>query len=296
MSINVVQSIVNRRPTSVVVADRDLGWRFSGERNQQELGLGDFVLRFDSYGCRGVDRPAGSVHGRTLFLGNSVTLGQQVPEDQTFAALLGGINAGGDAYDSYQQILHLRRDLMGLEPRRVVLMVVGIDLMTAAASRERQIATAAANPDLAPWWRRLTDVRAARQSLRRGFRAPAKDQPDDAGRDNVYLAAATVVPAADVWRDWTGAVAGLAADLGPGRLVIVLSPPRAQVRAWRAGNRDHALGDEIARFCSTRGLVFCDVLPDLAEHDPGMLYGDHVHFTVDGHLAIAQAIRRAGIE
>ncbi|HAT09459.1 MAG TPA: hypothetical protein DCS97_02435 [Planctomycetes bacterium] len=291
---NALQLAFHSGPTSVVTADPELGWRFRGQRNQQEMGLADFPLRFNARGCRGPESTGDESRGRTVFLGNSVTLGQHVPEDRTFASLADGINAGGDGYDTYQQLRHFRCDLADLKPQRVVLMITATDLMTAAASRERMRSTAAANPDLAPLLQRLTDIRQARRIFSHGFRPKGDDRPDP-GRDNAYLAAAMAVPDPQVWRDWTTSIDGLAKEIGAGHLTLVLSPPRLQVLNCLPGTKETPLATALREFCSTRKIGFHDLLPDLAVANPQELYCDHVHFSERGHALVAEILTRTGI-
>jgi hypothetical protein len=289
LGANALQLAFHSGPSSVVTADPELGWRFRGQRNQKELGLADFPLRFNARGCRGPESTDDEPRGRTVFLGNSVTLGQHVPEDRTFASLAGGINAGGDGYDTYQQIRHFRRDLADLKPQRVVLMITATDLMTAAASRERMRSTAAANPDLAPLLQRLTDIRQARRIFSHGFRPKGDDQPD-AGRDNAYLAAAMAVPDPQVWKDWTASIEEFAKEIGSGNLTLVLSPPRLQALNWLPGTKETPLSAALREFCFMRKFGFHDLLPDLAVTNPEALYCDHVHFAERGHATVARLL------
>ncbi len=295
IAINTADLLIHPRITAVVTADPELGWRFLGQRNQRELGFGDFVLRFDSLGLRQAEQTRERLRDRVIFVGNSVTLGQQVGEEQTFAALLGGINAGGDGYDTYQQLTHFRRNLADLKPRRVVLVVVGVDLMTLAASQVRRRTTTAENPDLASWFHRLTDIRNARIVLPNLMQAPMPTKPDNPHGDGAYLRAATSKPTDSTWHDWSQAVADFSSTLGHGRLVLVLSPPRAQVAAWREGQPDSALANVLAAFCAQHQIVCIDLLPYLANQDPTALYVDHVHFSARGHAAVAAALRQSSL-
>ena len=133
-----LNAIVVTKTISITKDDPELGWTFSGER--QQFG---FTLRFNSLGLRGGELPKGPV--RLLFLGNSVTMGQAVPEEKTFSALLGAVNAGLDGYDPYQMEAKYRRDLSSLKPLFTGVVAVANDVISREAGLERIRQTRANN-------------------------------------------------------------------------------------------------------------------------------------------------------
>jgi len=281
-----LNAIAASRIVSLTKEDSELGWTFSGSRSQH-----GFVLRFNSLGLRG-----GEINVRDvplLLLGNSVTMGQAVPEDQTFASILGAVNAGLDGYDTYQMSVKLRRDLAGLRPLAVGLIVVGNDVISREASKERILQTKANNKTVAS---KNLDINLGRYfsfNLRE-FRARIENKnPDDSdsdAKDKGYLQMVSIAKPVATWGDWTDAIREIR-SVSPKRFFIAASPPRSQVRAWRSGSRDFWFNNELSHFAKNNQVCFIDMLPGLAKYDPGLIYDDFVHFNSRGHAIAAQVIR-----
>jgi hypothetical protein len=271
------------RPSPVGGRDPDLGWTFSGSRNQRELGFGDFELKFDSRGFRIGEIPP-VTDGKPMFLGNSVTLGQHVPAESAFPGLLDGINVGSDGYDTYQQLLRYRRDLEPLNPAMLVLVVVGIDIHDRSTSVARIKDTVRENPDLGSRVLRLLDFGHARKAL-----FSSKPKKEGEGSDPAYLRAVADPVDQRVWSEWTEMILELQRSQH-GHFALVLSPPKVQVSSWKNGLKDFWVNEHLSNFCEQQGIIFLDLLPTIAAEDPGIVFFDHVHFTAAGHRVVARAI------
>lgn len=92
--------------------DARLGWR------QREDWTGEFYGERVRLDPRGLRLPAGE---GPLVLGPSSAFGWGVAEDKTYAALLGGRNAGEIGYSSAQGLRLFKEDLAALKPKFVVL-------------------------------------------------------------------------------------------------------------------------------------------------------------------------------
>lgn len=259
----------------VVKRDFEVGWVFTGKRVQDEAGYGKHELRFNNKGIRG-DEVSGPV--KMLFLGNSVAMAQEVAEDKTFCSLLGAVNGGQDAYATYQMTRKFERDLMQLQPESLGLIVVAIDIMSYKSSEERIKETVLNNDDLKPF-PLLNFTKAI-------SKAKAADLTD---ADQHYLLQASKQFDEMTWKEWTNNVLKLR-DLANGNFFVVLSPPKAQVIAYRDRQNDYWINQHLQEFCANNGIKFIDLLPDLAQYDPQGLYTDHVHYNREGHAIVAKAI------
>jgi hypothetical protein len=116
-----------------------------------------YVQRVNNLGLRGQDttleKPDGTY--RILMLGDSFTMGKGVEDDETFSVLLehllqaklsacGGprievLNAGTDSYAPVLSYIHLKRDLVALDPDLVIENLDASDLIQEAAYRKQAV-------------------------------------------------------------------------------------------------------------------------------------------------------------
>jgi hypothetical protein len=255
-----------------------------------------FTVRTDARGLRGRERPdppAGAP--RVLVVGDSMTFGEGVEDDEAFPArleaLLGGDarvwNAGVVSYGPIEEAVAVRELAPALAPDVVVLQVtVATDPTDALRWREVPAPGArlvpdpeAAAPLAASGW--LTNPLA---SLSATYRLLAWRCGRPAGRYGV-------LPDAGVLDRCAGFVALPCAAAGPRPVVVLLAPTVAQVerspldrilgtRAINAGLRERL---------AARGIEVVDPLLDL-EGTLGLYLPVDRHWTPAGHEAIARAL------
>lgn len=127
--------------------------------SQVEFRQPDFayVQRVNNLGLRGRDTTTEKAAGtyRILMLGDSFTMGKGVEDDQTFSVLLeralqvkltacGGpkievLNAGTDSYAPVLSLIHLKRELVALDPDLVIENLDASDLVQEAAYRRQAV-------------------------------------------------------------------------------------------------------------------------------------------------------------
>jgi hypothetical protein len=98
-------------------------------------------------GCRGRDHAAGKAPGRIriVMLGDSITFGHRVRDDQTFSALLESrsgrfevVNLGVEGYGTDQELIVLREEGLRRRPDVVVLNFCSNDVLNNALDRDHQ--------------------------------------------------------------------------------------------------------------------------------------------------------------
>src|SRR3989338_1611329 len=276
-----------RRVQYIALEDPVVGWKFRGCRHQSVLGYGDFSLCFDDLGLR-TGGPRGARVPR-LFLGTSITLGQQVPADSTFGGRLNGVNAGFDGYTVYQLRDRYRADLFALEPRHLVLVVGADDLVTGGEGRSRYENTLLTNPMIE---RRSPIKRLAKREgvsrLLTWRSSQALDDPQQADRYFLNLVTRPADPQA--LDDWQKAVLAIRADRSGDSFILVLSPPRSQVRAAQQGTAAFPRNEQIRAFCETQGIPWIDLMPALVSHDIRTTYVDSLHYSDFGHALVSAEI------
>lgn len=279
--------IVPAAGDTVVKPDSLLGWTFVGHRAQADVGLGGFDLRFNRFGMRGGEVPSGPVP--LLILGNSITMAQHVPEEKTFACLLGAVNAGFDGYNTFQQRDKFRRDLLTLEPRCVGLVVSPHDIASEETTRTSIRRTLDVNRSLpgagvrVPAWMEL-----AYGQIMSLFGAEMGEDPQ---RMELAILNRVRNPIPDAeWDDWTRALLDIKRLTGSGRFFVIYMPPRVEVRVYRRQPGAFAINARLKQFCAANGLPLLDLLGPLALQDPDMIYLDRVHFNERGHATVAQQV------
>lgn len=284
------------QPHSVVTSDPELGWVFHGKRHQGFLGLGDFWLHYNDWGMRGPDLGPVPQVG-ILLLGDSVTQGQHVPEEDTFAARLGAVNAGFGGYNTWQQRDRYRRDLWKLKPRIVGLIISANDIQTEKANHVYIQKTIKLNLHLRKkdifeyegFYRILKWIRGDLAT-----RPPENEQAKEnssVSKDIGYLKYVEMTRKPELWNDWIRAILDIQQLTAKSTFFIALAPPRSQVAAYRAGKKLFWLNRELAAFSLRNNIPFLDLLPAMATLEPKEAFQDYVHFSSEGHKAAALALQ-----
>lgn len=220
--------------------DDELGWIFQGP------GI-------NSFGCR--DSEPGYI--KYMYLGDSVTMGLHVDSDKTFAALLGGYNAGFDGYDTYQEVVKYKRDLCRLQPENLILVVCPNDYHL----HQKMIRTSSYFR-----WEALYKLYAYRKYV-------LSNDPDML--DAWYYKRVMQPIDDDIWIEWTSCLLALNRE---SNLSIVLLPPRVQTqKGW--------LNKHLREFCSSNGIPFFDPLLKDQKY-----YVDPIHLSEAGHREVAARI------
>jgi lysophospholipase L1-like esterase len=109
------------------VYDAEVGWRYQPNvRVRHRTATFDVTVRLDGQGRRVGERPRRPGAARAVFVGDSITLGWGVEEEESFVGLLREeagletVNLGTAGYGTDQSYLRLRRDGLALAPDVVV--------------------------------------------------------------------------------------------------------------------------------------------------------------------------------
>lgn len=280
----------------------------------------DIVVRTNSLGYRGKEIAADSSK-RVLFLGDSITLADYVPEEQSFVAIveqllqkdwpsLQTLNAGVGAtgVDNYLSIL--RETGLSTKPD---VVVVGLYLNDFQPTTSNMLFHP---PRMLQWswlinriYQSLSVIRAKR-SGRPELAVPAQElaawkseiaqsfveREPNAGEDRTFL---EQVLFAHI--DWGGAwsegawlrmrkpleqIADLLRQQGIPLLVVSL-PVREQVEAQELYDYPQRRAAEIA---DQLGAAYLDLLPVLRKAAANKLYYDHCHFAPEGNRLVAEEI------
>lgn len=120
----------------VVAYDEDLGWRYRpGTQARHRTEEFDVDVRFDALGRRVGEEDTAPDAPTAVFVGDSLTLGWGIEDEETFAArtseALGdrNVNLGVAGYGTGQSYLKLRRDGLPLDPELVVYTFCANDLI-----------------------------------------------------------------------------------------------------------------------------------------------------------------------
>ena len=273
------QKLIPPAPPSLTVIDTELGWTYAGCRNQSYYGYGDFDLCFNSLGLRGPEITTTPVP--MMILGSSVVMAQQVPEEETFAGLLGAVNAGFEGYQTHQERDRYLRDLYELEPQTLILVVTPYDLygpaqgITEAPTGFERLLQKEGFYRLARWYGRDMPL--------------FKD--DRTARDSEYLRMAQT-PLDDArWQQWGSWVRDIRDRSPESRFVIVYAAPRAEVEARQQGAAPFWLTTRLSEWCASEHIPFLDPGDALNAHPVQEVFYDYIHYTRIGHQVVADAIR-----
>jgi lysophospholipase L1-like esterase len=270
---------------------------------------GDITYHFNRQGYRDIDHDPQARRRRLVWLGDSVSFGLGVEQDQTFVGLLQQKLAAGSppldlvnlaifAYHTGNELDALREEGLPLRPELVVVQFYMNDFATPGTD-------AAGTPAPAPppglldrltalknrYFYKLAFVRRVRQisgragyalvhDLRRRFPDTLNDdQPRgalellQAQPDDRSIAAFQALRAIREATERSGA-----------RLFVFISPDEVQLFT----ERFDGVNERFARFCAAEGLDCFDPLPQLrAAPDRAELFYDGVHYAPPGHARLA---------
>lgn len=125
------------------VYDEVLGWRFKPDtRNRHTTEDFDVEVRIDGLGRRrGAAEPESAERPRVVFVGDSLTFGWGVEEEQSFPSRIGRmlavevVNLGVTGYGLGQSYLLLRQEGLAMQPAIVVLTVCQNDFQEVVSER-----------------------------------------------------------------------------------------------------------------------------------------------------------------
>lgn len=273
---------------------------------------GDIRYRLNDKGYRDIDREPTHSSRRILVLGDSVSFGLGVPQDQIYSARLEQsvpkgmevANLAVFAYDSNDEEDAYREDGIGLHPELVLLQFYLNDF----TERTRTGASAPATAPTPSLGQRLSAVKNMviyRSALYRRLNQAATRLSfvlfHDLRRHRFPNSLNTNEPAADAVyldkhpddRDVAAFVtlqriAGEVRAQGS-RFLILLSPDEVQLFTTKYD----AITARLVEFCASARIECFDPLPDLrASPEKEQLFYDGVHYSPTGHALIARLLAR----
>ncbi len=287
-----VSHFVNMRDYSdLLVTHRPDSKRLFAHRPDVDLDLHGWSVRTNRDGLRGPDRmqPRPATIRRILFVGDSVTFGWGVDEEETFVALIEEalgvpwqtVNAGHLFHDTTQELGVLEETGMGYEPELVLLVFVPNDAVP--TSRVFQPLESGSGPPkpaggVGAW---LAHNHALLQFLRLGGRSG----PATGG--GAAASAPDVVPFAQwpplLQQGWRQSEAGIRAmrdlSLGRGAAFAVLDTSRL---------------DTLAAFCADEGIPYASIAFSGEEIASGVRNSPaDPHANANGHRLYAARILEA---
>jgi hypothetical protein len=286
----------------------------------------EFVMQIthDSHGFRGPEVPAEKPPGRTrvLVLGDSMTYGIGVDDDETFSARLGAldprlevVNAGVNGYGTHQELLLLQEVGLPLRPDVVVVCVffndignsyhrreIGYSLRDGVLVYEPSPALATPKRRRAPGplrhsyaYRLLSDrLRALKYGLRQA--AGARDAQEDLLNNDMSEPA------------WALHLALLdelvrVATAGGAKVLVVALPESAEIvpESHVAGlPAEVRIYPRLAAWGAARAVPVLDLAPALREAaargQGGLFYPIDRHLVPEGHAAIAPVLAKALVD
>ena len=297
---------LDANPQAIFQFDPELSYQFKkNHRGQRHATDGNLPHQTNELGLLGYDMPTLDGSRReVLILGDSVTYGNGVPEEDVFVShwqrhLGPGYrlwNAGCPGWSTHQERRYLERDLSAVPWHTVVLVVCLNDLIryewVYQGDDDYQM-----SPDIAEvggFWQTNQSAAGLRLwLLRRKFEGLPATQPLAAMHNGLLWSWDETNWQAYVQRDLTPLSAG---KFGR-RLVVAVVPLRAQLAALAAGAPQAEVlqpQQRFVTFCETRDLPYLDGLPRLrqASEQLGLeqLYLDPVHLSPAGHRVWADAL------
>ncbi len=272
-------------PTTIAFENDQFGWLFSGCRNQSEVGLGDFELCFNAQHLRGQDSRLRN--SKKLYIGNSVTLAQHVPDNETFVFLTQGLNAGFDGYSFHQIKDRYVHDLASSLRLKELVLVINTHRFLSLKHSEKNIRKTL--------WSNLSIKRKnvvldtlRREGIWQLYLWNLKRQKSDQAKvDSDILKEINAPIDQKSWDDWTKAVLEIqsVSKKHGTQLKVILSPTRAEVTHFKnyAATKNLRTA-QIESFLEQHNIPFINLLPVLGPYPAPDLFVDHLHFSAQGHL------------
>ncbi len=271
--------------------------------------------RINSKGLRCADFPLKKPEGETrlLIIGDSVTLGYGVTEDQAYPQMLQKylcerlpdasfrvINGGVNAYSTREELMFLRKRGIGFEPDMVIVGFVLNDVSLDARNHPREIFGRLQSEESAEF--RLRDLHKLLQSshlvmslqwvLKRtiGRVSVQRNEPPFQGRLRYMELLSS--DKEEIEAGWDIAMSELEEMLALLRtcgikMVVVAFPPKLQIEEHPAPDR---LQKRLKTFCEDHQVPFVDLLPSFLENRDSHLFLDKVHLTASGYSLAAENI------
>lgn len=290
----------------IVVLDRELGYR--NQPSQDRFTNTGLPIHINAHGLRDAEFPEAKPAGeyRILVLGDSLTFGIDVAQDDTFcrrvdAALAGRcgrervrlINAGVQGYDSKQERDYLLHRGLALDPDLVLVAFYGND-----AEFNERLALPKEFP-LRSSLRHLAVYEAIQEhangvlARRRGSLGQSDQQRQNAEILRQYVGTQALDPSVGENQKKIKVCAAILKEMhqacrtrGIGFGVLVL-PGFAMTRDPATPSLQSAVGWELGQ----AGVPTLNLLPALRGHHPQCwLAHDEGHFSSAGHTVVAEAI------
>ncbi|MBU0762227.1 MAG: SGNH/GDSL hydrolase family protein [Candidatus Altiarchaeota archaeon] len=282
----------------IVTKDSYVGWAsYNSTRNQEEVGYGSFKLEFDEKGFR---KSQTEVDGKSLFLGDSVVLSQQIPSNQTFSSLCGSINAGIDGYNTLMELRRFKRDLSSINYSKVVVFVNIYDVADEIETANHISKTWKEHHCLREEWfsegyekmryKMFSDTPIG--IIKESNRICEVIIPMDAiaqPLDPDYPLKTTVGTDEKLLSRWLSYFSELN-NYSDGKLMVVMSPTKTQVIFRQRGNERDYINRQLEQYCKLNGIPFMDLTDYLTAYDVKDTYIDQLHFTQAGQEAVFKSI------
>ena len=275
--------------------DSLVGWTYLPNTSKKSLAKNSMSERNISIDKNGLRAQTNKKNSQILFLGNSVTFAQQVDDDSTFCALIGGMNGGVDGYSTHQEKDYLINNLADIGYELLIIVVTPVDILTKAESKRKIESTLEGskigNNDY------LVFLKAAiRSEIERSYIYNLLNiqLPDnESWKDNYYLNLTTKNYSLETWSDWTKSLLDIVtySEARGAKTLVILSPARAAVESYLQSNNMYLLNKKIAEISSINNLDFLDLLPELSKYDVKEIFYDYIHFNEYGHRVIARSIK-----
>lgn len=304
-------------PTTIYLRDAELGWKLAPGASDFWMGV---PVRINAKGLRGPERPYEKPAGtrRVLFLGDSVTFGARVADDEALfsaqveallrersSVVVECINAGVGGYSPWQEAILLREECKDYDPDVVVLMFVLNDVTElyeleqfGGAGQGFQL-DHTRRPGLHGWFMDSAIHHFARK-LGARFRFGPDVQESVRRTELLGLQHLVLEPKrAGVLGAWQLTLNSVEEIAGWCRkrelpLLIALVPwlPQLERPGMMAPN------EHLRAWCETRSIPFLDLAPELAARarergvEPGLLYvpDDAIHPSELGHELLGAAL------
>ena len=275
--------------------DSLVGWTYVPLTSRKLLAQNSMLEHNVSIDKNGLRSQNNKRNSQILFLGNSVTFAQQVDDDSTFCALIGGQNGGVDGYSTHQGKDYLINHLTDIDFELLIVVVTPVDILTKAESKRKientLVGSKIGNKDYL-------------FSLKNSIRSEIESSyiykylniqlPDnESWKDNYYFNLTTKNYSPESWSDWTQSILDIVTycETRGAKTLVVLSPARSAVELYSQSKQMYILNHEISKICSANKIEFLDLLPKLSEHVAQEIYYDYIHYNESGQRIVSTIMK-----